>query len=176
MKEVQVIKCSLSTALCSLPSIKMCDKGSWVHRPLWFSLSFLRGTFLTLLHLRCLLIYQHFFFLVVRETENRPPNSPLSNRLQSTATTPVQWSLSSDLLVKGQWHNWSSIFTSDWLSSDPYLYLHSAIWILMKENGIISISKCVWYTEEKREKTFVYNLYITKSICEGAGRRKWNLL
>lgn len=92
MKEVQVIKRSLSTALFSLPSIKMCDKGSWVHRPLWFSLSFLRGTFLPLFHLRCLLIYQHFFFLVVRETENRPSNSPLSNKLQSRVLLPHQCS------------------------------------------------------------------------------------
>lgn len=90
MKEAQVIKCSLSTALCSLPSIKMCDTGSWVHRPLWFRLSFLRGTFLTLFHLWCLLIYQHFFFLVVRETENRPSKSPLSNKLQSNYCYPHQ--------------------------------------------------------------------------------------
>lgn len=77
----------------------------------------------------------------------------------------MQWSPSPDFLVKRQWHNWSSIFTSDWLSDDPYSYLHSAIWILMKVNGIISISKCVWYTErKKREKTFVYNLYTKKAF------------
>lgn len=91
----------------------------------------------------------------------------------SHTTAPSPWlrSQSSDFLVKRQRHNWSSVFTSHWLSGDPYPHLHAAIWILMKVNGIISISKCVWYTEGgKKEKRLLCITYTQKKVF-GRGQK-----
>lgn len=122
-----------------------------LHDSLRFTSFFLTGTSekikVTLFHLYLLIDYQ--CFLVVRGIQNRVRNSLLKTSYNQSAALQYrqQWSESPDFLVKRQRHNWSNIFTSDWLFGDPYPHLHSAIWILMKVNGIISISKCVWYTE-----------------------------
>lgn len=168
----------MDSSLMSLPppQHRKCTTKESLHGLCWFSLFLPKDTSeeieVTLFHLLCLLIY-YWYFLVVRGTQHRAQNSPLKTSCNQRLLLHHhrQPSQRSDFLVKRQRHNWSSIFTSDWLSGDPYLHLHSAIWIFMKVNGIISTSKCVWYTEEeKREKTFVYNLYTKASIWEGAER------
>lgn len=122
-----------------------------LHDSLRFTPFFLTGTSeeikVTLFHLYLLIDYQ--CFLVVRGIQRRVRNNLLKTSYNQTTALQYcqQQSESPDFLVKRQRHNWSNIFTSDWLFGDPYPHLHSAIWILMKANGIISISKCVWYNE-----------------------------
>lgn len=140
-----------------------------------FSLFFRRGTSeeikVTFPFIMSLIYY---YFCVVRGAQNRAQNSPLKTSFNQTiCSTTFASSQSSDFPVKRQRHNWSNMFTSDWLSGDPYPHLHSAIWILMKVNGIISISKCLIHWGGKREKTFVYNLY-TKESIGGAERGKYS--
>lgn len=139
-----------------------------------FSLFFPRGTSeeikVTFPFIMSLIYY---YFHVVRGTQNRAQNRPLKTSFNQTiCSTTFMSSQSSDFLVKRQRHNWSNIFPSDWLSGDPYPHLHSAIWILMKVNGIISISKCLIHWGEGGEKRLL--CIIHKSIWERAERGKYN--
>lgn len=133
----------------------------------WFILFFLRGTSeeikVTLSHLYFLIDW--WYLLVVRRIEKSIQNSSLNKSSNQTTALHYLQKLSdcSYFLVKRQKCKWRRICTMDWLFGNSYPHLYLAIWILMKENGIISISMCSWYTFFKKER-FIYCIYSIHKI------------
>lgn len=113
------------------------------------------------------------YFLVVRGTQNPAQNYPLRNKLQSDYCSTTISSHTRVLISLLKDRGIIEAISSLQIDYQATLIPSSlAIWILMKVNGIISISKCVWYTEgEKREDFCVYT---KESIWERVERAKYS--